>query len=137
MGAYVKDNELYNKLSNEVQQNFGKIQPIGKFINDNAKIIVEVIDDQTLRITYRSMVFYSSQQMLPIINEVEYKNAKKATEEILERISAKVGVKIDLREELVNEFTQMVLKEPETSERRAYYRWSVIADVKPPKKSED
>lgn len=137
MGSYVKDNELYRKLSNEVQQNFGKIQPVGKFLNDNAKIVVEVIDEQTLRISYRSMVYYSSQQMLPIINEVEYKNAKKAAEDIIERIAEKVNVKIKLREEFANEFTQMVLKEPETSQRRAYYRWSTLADVAPTKKSEN
>lgn len=137
MGAFVKNNELFNKLSNEVQQNFGKIKPIGKFLNDNARIIVEVIDDETLRITYRSMIFFAAANMIPIINEVENKNAVKAASEITEQIAKKLDVKIKLRDEFIQETTEMLPAAPRTTDHRGYYRWTTLADVKPPKKSED
>lgn len=127
--SVVKNNEMYRKLSNETQGNFGKMQPLGKFLNSNARIMIEVIDDETLRITYRSLVHYASPQMLPIVTEVEYKTARKAAEDLVENIAKKVDAKISLREELVNEYMESVTSML-SKNRQAYYRWSVIADVK-------
>lgn len=129
MGSYVKDYETYRKLSNEAQHNFGKLKPIGKFLNDNARISIEVIDDETLRITYCSIVYYSSKHMLSIINEVESKTARKAAEDVCKRLEEKLDVKIKLREDNLNDYAEFIQREPETSERHAYYRWSVLADV--------
>ncbi len=130
----IKNNEFYNKLSNEAQSNFGKIHPVGKFLTNNARIMVEVLDDETMRITYRSLIHFSTKLMLPVITEVEYGLAKTAVEEIVERISKKVGATITLREEdLLQEYAEFIANATEEHHKQCYYRWSVIADVKAPK----